>query len=233
MALNGLAGHKCSHLPQPIHFSVSIAGTSAFLPSGVVYSTIWIAHAGQWRAQAPHESPFATGMQLSAIHTACPICIAVLSSGCIGRMAPVGQTWEQRVHSGLQKPRSKDISGCMNRKGSEEGRSTLLGHALTHSWQAVQCLSMLRAESDPGGVRGVCRCGAFLSSISARPPSTLIFVCAIAADPMAKSEPARKARREASGFILSAERSSRASGLKCSASKWHWSRQSPQAIQRL
>ena len=224
MALKGLAGHKCSHLPHPIHFSVSIAGTSAFLPSGVVYSTIWIAHAGQWRAQAPHESPLATGMQLSAIHTACPICIAVLSSGCIGRMAPVGQTWEQRVHSGLQKPRSKDISGCMNRKGSEEGRSTLLGHALTHSWQAVQCLSMLRAESDPGGVTGVCRCGAFLASISARPPSTLIFVCAIAADPMAKSEPVMNARREASGclwllslseavFILSAERSFSVSAL--------------------
>ena len=52
-------------------------------------------------------------------------------------MAPLGQTWLQRVHSGRHQPFSYDISGCISRERSEEGRSTLLGQAATQSWHAV------------------------------------------------------------------------------------------------
>ena len=41
-----------------------------------------------------------------------------------------------------------------------------------HNWHAVQCWAMFDALSEPGGVMGVIRLGIFLSSMTARPPST-------------------------------------------------------------
>ena len=54
---------------------------------------------------------------------------------------------------------------------------------------------------DPGGVMMVLRLGAFLSSMTAKPPSTFIWVWAKAAVVPATAAPTRKARRSVStGF---------------------------------
>ena len=117
-------------------------------------------------------------------------------------MAPAGHTSEQRVHSGRQYPSSYDISGCISVSKLVEGRSTLLGHSDTQSWQAVQCLAKCHAPFAPGGTIGVARLGFFLSSIAARPPSTF-FSCALTRDVAARvAERVRKLRRELSVFSL-------------------------------
>ena len=64
---------------------------------------------------------------------------------------------------------------------SVDGRSTPLGHADTQSWHPVQWRAMCWALNEPGGVSGVRRSGAILSSIFASPPSTFFFSCAMAA----------------------------------------------------
>ena len=61
-----------------------------------------MAPVGQWAAQLPHFWFCEAGRQFCLIHTAWPIWMAVFSSLVMGRMAPVGQMLEQRVHSGLQ-----------------------------------------------------------------------------------------------------------------------------------
>ena len=86
----------------------------------------------------------------------------------------------------------------MRARRSCEGRNTLLGQAETHSWQAVQCFAIFFAESDPGGVIGVRRFGATLSSMVAKPPSIFFFSCAKAAVETAAAAPTRKLRREVS-----------------------------------
>ena len=65
-----------------------------------------MAPVGQWRAQLPQASPFASGTQFCGTHTAWPICTEDFSAAVTRRIAPVGQTSDQRVHSGRQWPRS-------------------------------------------------------------------------------------------------------------------------------
>lgn len=139
--------------------------------------TINIAPTGQWRAQFPHSCPSVSGMQFLRTHTAWPICIADFSATVIGFIALAGHTWVHLLHSGRQYPRSYDISGCISLIKSVEGRKTPLGHTDTHSWQAVQCCAKWLRLNAPGGSIWVLRFGIFLSSIMARPPST-VFSCA-------------------------------------------------------
>lgn len=175
MALNGRDGQRFSQAPQPMHRSVFTAGTIGDSSSSGLKGTIAMAPTGQWRAQLPHSTPSVTGTQFFFTHTAWPICIDDFSATSIGLMAPAGHTVLQRVHSGRQYPCSYDMVGCMNVDKSVDARSTPLGHSDTQSWHAVQCCCMLRADTDPGGVSGVVRFIAFLSSITARPPSTFFF----------------------------------------------------------
>ena len=79
---------------------VFIAGTRR-LDSGESF-TIEMAPTGQCLAQFPHLCPSLTGTQFSLIHTACPICVELLSSADIGLMAPAGHTVLHLLHSGLQ-----------------------------------------------------------------------------------------------------------------------------------
>lgn len=72
MALNGRLGQRFSQAPQPMQrasFTTGIRGESGFPGS---LCTIWIAPAGQWRAQLPHSTPSVLTTQLAAIHTAWP-----------------------------------------------------------------------------------------------------------------------------------------------------------------
>ena len=177
MALKGRAGHRFSHAPHPMHFSVLTAGILQPLSD----STMVMAPVGQCLAQLPHSTPSATGTQLAFTHTAWPICMDDLSTVSIGLIAPVGQTSEHRVHSGRQYPSSYDDSGCMKFSMSVCGRSTPLGHADTHSWQAVQCWCRFRRLNAPGGTILVFLFGAFLSSMVARPPSTTLSAADTAA----------------------------------------------------
>ena len=113
--------------------SVLTAGIfNEFSSSGFI-GIIVIAPAGQLREHKPHDTPSVSTIQLSLIHTALPIWIEDFSSLVILHIAPVGQTSEQRVHSGRQYPRSYELSGCINVERSEEGLNTLLGHSETHS----------------------------------------------------------------------------------------------------
>ena len=101
--------------------------------------TIRTAPTGQAWAHFPQWDAPLADRQASRFMEAVPTWYCVFSSRPIFAMAPAGQSSLQRVHSGRQKPFSKDISGCIRRSGSEEGRSTLLGHSATQSWQPVQC----------------------------------------------------------------------------------------------
>ena len=102
MALNGRAGQRFSHAPQPMHRSALTAGIFGEAGSPGTDGIICIAPVGQCRAQLPHSTPSVSGTQLAFTHTACPIWVADLSGTVIGFIAPVGQTSEQRVHSGRQ-----------------------------------------------------------------------------------------------------------------------------------
>ena len=133
IALNGRDGHKFSHAPHPMQRASLIAGIFTELSSPTFEGIIVIAPAGQWRAQLPHSTPSVNGTQFFFIHTACPIRIELFSSIVIGLIAPVGQTSEQRVHSGRQYPLSYDISGCINDINPVDGRNTPFGHADTHN----------------------------------------------------------------------------------------------------
>lgn len=138
IAVSGRAGQRFSHAPHPMHLSSFTVGIlREFLSSGFL-CTILMAPAGQCLAQLPQltSSVFTTHRLRST--TACPICTDDFSSRFMAIMAPAGQTSEHFVHSGLQYPLSYDISGCMRVASDAEGLRTLLGHALTHSWQAVQ-----------------------------------------------------------------------------------------------
>ena len=75
-----------------------------------------------------------------------------------------------------------------------EGINTSVGHCDTHNWQDVQCLAMLDALSDPGGVMGVLRCGSIFLDIGARPPSSFLFFWAFAADAAANALPMKNSR---------------------------------------
>ena len=61
---------------------------------------------------------------------------------------------------------------------------------------------MFVALREPGGVRGVCLLGTTLSSITASPPSTFFFSCAIAAV-AAIAVARRKERREPETLFFS------------------------------
>ena len=195
MALKGRAGQRFSHAPQPIHLSVLTTAIFGEFSSAASFATICMAPEGQCRAQLPHSTPSVRGMQFFLTHTAGPILVEDFCSAVIGRMALVGHTSAQRVHSGRQYPRSYDISGCMNRESSVEGRSTPLGHADTHSWHEVQCCEKCCALKAPAGSIGVVRLGTALSSTTANPPSTFFF-CASTVTPAATNAVAvRKDRR--------------------------------------
>ncbi len=153
-------------------------------------------------------------------------------------MAPVGHTSLQRVHSGRQKPRSNDISGCIIVSSLSEGRSTLLGHSLTQSWQAVQRLLKLSRLSEPAGFSATLRCGICFCSTTASPPSTR-FSCALTAVAAAtKAVVAKNLRFEPSTSSALAGAATTV-GLRrkrvlvyWSASNLHSVRQSIQATQR-
>lgn len=73
MALNGRAGQRFSQAPQPMQrsvFTTGIRGESSVSGSD---GTIYMAPAGQCRAQLPHSTPSVSGTQFSLIHTAWPI----------------------------------------------------------------------------------------------------------------------------------------------------------------
>lgn len=202
IALNGRAGHRFSHAPQPMQRASLTTGMRGDRSSPSTDGTIVIAPDGQWRAQLPHFTPSVSGTQFLLIHTAWPICVADLSAAEIGKIAPAGQTSEQRVHSGRQYPRSYDITGCINVVRVDEGRSTPLGHSDMQSWQLVQRAARFRALSEPGGVMGVSLPGATLSSMTASPPSTFFFSCAKAAV-AAMAVARRNERRPLSAGVLS------------------------------
>lgn len=195
MALKGRAGQRFSQAPHPIHRSVSTTGMRMDCSSSGSLGTIWMAPDGQWRAQLPHVTPSVSGIQFFFTHTACPICTDDFSSFVTRRMAPVGHTSEQRVHSGRQYPRSYDISGCISFVQSVEGRSTSLGHADTQSWQAVQCCARWRALHEPAGVSGVALSGFCFCVMAANPPSTFFSCAFIQAVPVSSREAERNPRR--------------------------------------
>ena len=157
MALKGRAGQRFSQAPQPMQRSGFTTGIFTELLSDGSDGTICMAPVGQCRAQLPHSTPSVRGTQLAFTHTACPTCMEDLSAVSIGFIAPAGHTSEQRVHSGRQYPRSYDASGCISVSMSPDGRSTPLGQAATHSWQAVQCCAILRRLTAPGGTMRVRR----------------------------------------------------------------------------
>ena len=203
MALNGRAGQRFSQAPQPIQRSTFTIGT--FNESGLAASegTIVIAPTGQCRAQLPHATPSRNGTQFFSTHTAWPICVADSSAGVSFSIAPAGHTSEHFVHSGRQYPLSYDISGCINVSSLVEGRNTSFGQTETQSWQAVQCVRILRNPRAPGGTSGVVRSGTFLSRITAKPPSTF-FSCALRAEETRTSHiPVKKLRRALSVFFIS------------------------------
>jgi len=70
MALNGLAGHTYSQVPQPMHIALLTAGTMGDVSSSGLLGTIMMAPAGQWRAQLPQFTPSLKITQLSFTHTA-------------------------------------------------------------------------------------------------------------------------------------------------------------------
>ena len=175
MAVKGLAGHRFSHAPHPMHLSSLTVGIRREFSSSGFFLTIRIAFAGQCLAQLPQLTPSLFTTQLSRLTTAWPICIDVFSSTVTGLMAPAGQTCEQFVHSGRQYPLSKDISGCMKFSRDVDGLRTLLGQLLTHSWHAVQCCEKFLRLIDPAGTSLVDLSGLLACSISARPPSTFTF----------------------------------------------------------
>ena len=75
-------------------------GRRPFAPSGL---TISMAPAGQWRLQLPQLEPWAE-RQMDRSTVAVPILVELLAGSSRTTMAPVGQTSEQRVHSGVQYP---------------------------------------------------------------------------------------------------------------------------------
>ena len=162
----------------------SVFTAGILIDSGSLASigTMRMAPEGQWRAQLPHDTPSVTGRQFFLTQTACPIRVEDFSATVSGRMASVGHTSEQRVHSGRQYPRSYDSSGCIRCSKSAEGRSTWLGQTETHNWQAVQCCAKCCALNDPGGKMRVARFGFTLSSITVSPPSTFFFCAFMAAE---------------------------------------------------
>ena len=133
MALIGRTGQRFSHAPQPMQRSLSTIGIRMDSLSLASEGIILIAPTGHLRAQLPHSTPSARGKQSSLFHTAVPIFVEDFSTRVIGVIAPAGQTCEHLVHSGRQKPRSYDITGCKRFVSSDEGRKTPLGHLLTHS----------------------------------------------------------------------------------------------------
>ena len=138
MAVNGLAGHRFSHAPQPMHLSSLTVGIISDFGSSGSFLTIRMAPAGQWRAQLPQLTSSVLTTQLSRLITACPIWIEDFSSTVTGLMAPAGQMSEHLVHSGRQYPLSYDISGCIRVISDVDGLSTWLGHTLMQSWHPVQ-----------------------------------------------------------------------------------------------
>ena len=124
MAENGRAGQRFSQAPHPMHLVSFTAGTKGVFSSSSSMGTISIAPTGQCLSQFPHSTPSVTATQFFFIHTACPICVDDFKSKLMGFMAPVGQTVEHLLHSGLQYPLSYDITGCISVTNPPEGRST-------------------------------------------------------------------------------------------------------------
>ena len=69
MALNGRAGHKLSHAPQPMHLSTLTEGIFG-APCLPLCAIIVMAPAGQWRAQLPQLTPSLAGRQFFMTSTA-------------------------------------------------------------------------------------------------------------------------------------------------------------------
>jgi hypothetical protein len=178
-------------------------GMRGAFPSASFFLIIFIAPLGQCLSQLLQVTPSLLAMQLSAIHTAVPIFVALFCSGTMGFIAPLGHTSAQAVQAVRQKPLSNDISGCMNRSMLLDGLSTLLGHFDTHNWQAVQCVVKFLSVPAPTGTMGVALSGTFLSSMMARPPSTFLFAWA-SSEPAVTIAPAdRNSRRPLLGAVAS------------------------------
>ena len=205
MALTGRTGQRFSQAPQPMQRSASTTGPY-FGCSPPSKGTMLMAPAGQWRAQLPQCLPSFI-RQFSRMTLAVPIFVLLFSARSRSRMASVGHTSEQRLHSGRQYPCSYPISGCMKWFNSVDGLNTPFGHCAMHSSHAVQCWWRCCALSAPGGSRRFLRVGTTLSSMTARPPSTFFSACAIAAPAATVAVVSRKARRVVAissvcGFIV-------------------------------
>ena len=60
MALNGRAGQRFSHAPQPMHLASFTAGMVSFESVPGWSGIIVMAPTGQWRAQLPQATPSVT-----------------------------------------------------------------------------------------------------------------------------------------------------------------------------
>jgi hypothetical protein len=102
IAVNGLAGQTFSHAPQPMHLLSLMVGILSEFSSEGSLRTILTACAGQCLAQFPQLTLSVFTIQRSWFTTASPIWIDDFSTLFTLQIAPVGQTSEQRVHSGRQ-----------------------------------------------------------------------------------------------------------------------------------
>lgn len=157
-----------------MHLPPRTAGISSESGSSGFFLTILMACEGQCLAQLPQLTSSVFTIQRSRLTTARPICMEDFSSTLTGRMAPAGQMSEQLVHSGRHHPLSYDISGCIRFINDVDGLSTLFGHTLTHSWQAVHLSVKFFMPRAPAGTRGVLRRGLSAYDTSAYPPSVFI-----------------------------------------------------------
>ena len=114
----------------------------------------------------------------------------------IASIAPAGQTWLHFAQSTVQYPLSNAISGWPKSLRRTEGRSTLLGHAFTQSWQPTHFVWKFFIECDPAGLSEALRTSIPGSDTSAKPPSNIFSSAASAASAApAAAVPTRKLRR--------------------------------------
>jgi len=169
-----------SQPPQPTQISASTWG----IVRPFLNATIFTACVGQCSEQAPQLVPFVFTTQRSGTKVTFPSCRRCFCSRVIGRSAPVGHTFAQAVQSKLQKPLSKDIVGIiipLRPYSVKAGFRTFDGHAVTHSWHAVQCFKKCRVSSAPGGIRAVWRSFVPLMCVSIFVNATVVGIAATAA----------------------------------------------------
>lgn len=134
MALNGRAGQRFSHAPQPIQRSTLITGIFGESLSSGILGTICMAPVGQWRAQLPHCTPSVSGMQFFFTHTACPIWTDDLSAFMGHRTKRVFQ-WSGKMGERFWKPKGLGMIGKMGWI-FRSGFSLYMGLHLLYVWGA-------------------------------------------------------------------------------------------------